>query len=220
MPIDGSVNLPIGSERVENVKFSWGWHYNPERRGQVGWGIAVELPAVIEMVQLVAQQNVSAEELHGQLLRLAEAIRVQYDKPMPGMDDEPVSTAPWGSDCPVGCTVCADAKPALEAFRAEAAAQRGRLAAPGEYPYAAGKRTLHRSTCQEAQSAGSLPLGGWDPVEDERRWLRDFAHHGLTGSSNMQVLTAPEAAAWVRERVGPRGGTQYRLCKVCAPAVP
>ncbi|MER8103883.1 hypothetical protein [Kitasatospora sp. NPDC094016] len=220
MPIDGSANLPIGSQRVENVQFTWGVHYNPARRGQVGWGISVELPAVIEMVHLVAQRSVSVEELQGQLLRLAEQIRNAYDEPMPGMDDEPVNSAPWGSDCPVGCAVCAEAKPAFEALRADAVAQRERLKVPDEYPYAAGRRALHRSVCKEAQHAGSLAdLGGWDPVGRDTRLLRDFAHHGYQGS-NMRVLTIEEAAAWIREHTGPRGGEQYRLCKMCSPKVP
>ncbi|MFJ5927627.1 hypothetical protein ACIQF6_34030 [Kitasatospora sp. NPDC092948] len=61
---------------------------------------------------------------------------------------------------------------------------------------------------------------GWgDLAEEEVRVLRNFAHHGMHGGG-MQVLTTDEATAWTQERTGPRGGANYRLCKVCCPTLP
>ncbi len=220
MPSDGSFSFTVGSERVEDVQFSWGVHHNPVRRGDVGWGISVELPAVIEMIGLVAQESASAEELRQRLLRLAEEIRVEYDEPSLGLDDEPVSSAPWGSDCPAACAVCSASKPDFEARQAEVNAQRERLAAPDSYPFAAGTRTLHRSVCRDAQTAGNWEaFGAWNAVQAQRRLLREFAHHDNRGP-DMRVLTADEAAEWVRRRIGPRGGMQYRLCRLCSPESP
>ncbi|MFB8106863.1 hypothetical protein ACFC3O_29300 [Streptomyces sp. NPDC056007] len=52
--------------------------------------------------------------------------------------------------------------------------------------------------------------------------LLGFAHAGVLSAyqPNFTVMTTQEAAGWVRARVGPRGGTRFRVCKVCTPNIP
>lgn len=125
------------------------------------------------------------------------------------------------SACAAGCRICAEAKGRFDAIHAESLEQRRRFDEPGRYPYAAGKHALHRATCREAKSVG-------DVGRDDSAWmlvgaLRDFAHEGSGNSgwmATMRMMEPGEAAAWVAERTGPRGGRSYRLCKICTPELP
>ncbi|WP_345583743.1 hypothetical protein [Streptomyces prasinosporus] len=123
--------------------------------------------------------------------------------------------------CASGCRVCAEARERFDALRASSLVQRRRFGEPGRYPYAAGKHTLHRTACREVeQSVGHVR--GDDPVR-LRGALTDFAHHDTTSSewaTPMRVMEPGEAAAWVTERIGPRGGVRYRLCRICTPELP
>ncbi|MFJ3671217.1 hypothetical protein ACIPSE_32630 [Streptomyces sp. NPDC090106] len=81
---------------------------------------------------------------------------------------------------------------------AESVKRPRRLDAPDRYPYAAIKQTLHRAGCRKVEQS----FGSADDVPEGT------------------VLDVQEAAAWVGERVGPRGGLRYRLCGVCEPETP
>ncbi|WFB05603.1 hypothetical protein LRS74_00140 [Streptomyces sp. LX-29] len=53
--------------------------------------------------------------------------------------------------------------------------------------------------------------------------LTDFAHEGTTNggwATHMRVMEPGEVTAWVKERVSPRGGARYRLCRMCTPTPP
>ncbi|MEU9263600.1 hypothetical protein AB0D68_34985 [Streptomyces sp. NPDC048212] len=215
MPYSGSVNVTIGDQRLEDVEYIWEDMYNPARRGKVGWGMGIELPAVIDMVRLAADGVVTAGQLVKHLEALAENVRAEYD------EDDAVT---WGADCPaVGCKVCDAAKEEFAAIAATTLTHRKRLQDPATYPYAGGKHTLHSSVCRETKErVGKIP-GPDDPWNNDARNLRQFAHEGLLNSSwatHMVMLTPQEALQWIYDRTGPRGGSQYKLCKVCRPQAP
>ena len=124
------------------------------------------------------------------------------------------------SHCPSGCPVCAEAQERFNAIRAHSLVQRRRYDEPDRYPYAAGKRTLHRVGCREV-----APLVGQIKTDDSRLYgaLSEFAHEELVCAgwgTHMWVMDSQEAAAWITERIGPRGGTLYRLCRICTPELP
>jgi hypothetical protein len=125
------------------------------------------------------------------------------------------------SVCASGCRDCAEAKQQFDAIRAESVVQRRRFDEPDRYPYAAGKHTLHHIACREVeQSVGHV--GGDDSVWMQGALTR-LAHEGTTNTgwaTHMRVMEPGEAAAWVRERIGPRGGARYRLCRICTPTLP
>ncbi|WP_225636742.1 hypothetical protein [Streptomyces solaniscabiei] len=114
---------------------------------------------------------------------------------------------------------CTEARGRFDTLRAESLEQRRRFDEPSQYPYAAGKHTLHRTACREV-SVGSVERGN-------SHWLHGaltrFAHEGCTNTgwaTHMRVMTPHEAVAWVAERIGPRGGLRYRLCRICTPELP
>ncbi|MEV5729745.1 hypothetical protein AB0N50_28730 [Streptomyces pharetrae] len=125
------------------------------------------------------------------------------------------------SVCAPGCQVCAEAREEFAAIRAASLMQRRRFHEPDRYPYAAGKHTLHRSACRQIeQRVGGVEGDGSPQLHGA---LTRFAHDGALSSgwaTHMRVMEPAEAATWVKERTGPRGGTRYRLCGICAPVPP
>ncbi|MGA6172552.1 hypothetical protein ACPEIF_20165 [Streptomyces sp. NPDC012600] len=123
------------------------------------------------------------------------------------------------------CTRCVQARPALEKIRHVVLAQRDRFSDQTLHPYVAGKISLHRSSCSTVEDLALPPPSGegTDPAADQfERELLGFAHAQVLSSyrPNLSVMTAQEAAGWVRARTGPRGGARFRLCKLCAPRLP
>lgn len=129
------------------------------------------------------------------------------------------------------CTQCADARPELERIRDHALIQKERFADQSSYPYVAGSTALHRSCCSvvERISQYGQPVLWGDasvpaPSENdvfEGELLR-FAHARMLSAygQNFTVMTTQEAVEWTRSRTGPRGGTKFRLCKICTPDAP
>ncbi|WP_405692642.1 hypothetical protein [Streptomyces sp. NBC_00057] len=217
MPYSGRVNVTIGDHRLEDIEYLWEDMYSPKRRGQAGWGMGIELPAVIDMVRLAADGKVTASDLVRHLEALAEKIRAEYEPLSP--DDDV-----WGAACPAAdCEVCNAAREEFDAIAAKTLVQRKRLQDPGTYPYAAGKHTLHSSACRQTrESIGEIPGPDdwWNGADSMARNLREFAHKGLLNSgwaTHMVMLTAEEALQWISSHTGPHGGTQYKLCKICQP---
>jgi hypothetical protein len=65
----------------------------------------IELPAVIDMVRLAADDVITAGDLVRHLEALAEMVRAEYDGP-DSPEDEGDNDA-WGADCPAtDCKVC------------------------------------------------------------------------------------------------------------------
>ncbi|MGW2110925.1 hypothetical protein [Streptomyces sp. NPDC001948] len=126
------------------------------------------------------------------------------------------------------CTQCSDARPELEKIRDFSLTQRERFADRTLHPYVAGKTSLHRSSCTTVEDLAKQgrPLPWDERTESEadvfERELLGFAHAGSLSAyrPNFTVMTAQEAAGWVRARTGPRGGSRFRLCKVCTPGLP
>ncbi|GAB1332636.1 hypothetical protein ACE1SV_69750 [Streptomyces sennicomposti] len=128
---------------------------------------------------------------------------------------------PPAPSCASGCEVCAGAADEFGALRAESLAQRNRFTASGHTPYAVEKQTLHRGDCKKVgQSVGRVT--GHD-VAVRAEALSRFAHDGRLSpewATHMRLLESGEAAQWVKERIGPRGGARYRLCRTCTPELP
>lgn len=204
---------------IENPRtegwFVWGMHSTdlPDAPGVPL--LVVELPAVKEMIEMLAQGYVTGHELHEALDAFAQRISPP-DSPSYYTERETT-----GYDCPHACPVCADARAEFDAIATESFMHKVRLADPDRYPYAAGKNTLHRSDCPRvARYVGRAELVGsaWSLA-----CLPAFAHHGVcstTWAAGMKVMTAEEATEWVRWQTDPRQGTGYKLCCHCLSPVP
>ena len=234
--------------------FAWGMHWTDAPEGPAEPSVVVELPAVKEMISLVAQGYVTGAQLHEALDAFADRHRTAERPEVPAQRPEPPPppevqdgpelplnpadlsgaaggagdrTAPYpdqaaiGDNCPYGCPVCAAARAEFDAIAAESLTHKVRLADPRRHPYAAGKRTLHRSSCPRVARF----VGVVEPVGS--RWylagLPAFAHQGLFSTAwaaGMIVMTQEEAASWVRRQADSLGGTGYRVCCDCLPATP
>ncbi|MEU2876619.1 hypothetical protein [Streptomyces sp. NPDC007070] len=123
--------------------------------------------------------------------------------------------------CADGCEVCAEAADEFSALRAESLAQRNRFTASGRTPYAAEKQTLHRGDCKKVEQSVGRVTG--DGLAAGAEALSRFAHDGRLSpewATHVRLLETGEAAQWVKERIGPRGGARYRLCRTCTPELP
>lgn len=215
MPYSERINVTVGETRLEDVEYYWEVMYSPVRRGKVGWGMAIEVPAILEMIRLVDEGKTSAGQLVKLLERVAEKVRITHEEIGEG-------ETPWGADCPSeGCALCEGAKEEFAAIAERTRVERQRFQDPETYPYARGKHTLHSATCSEAERGIGSDDPRWD--KDDARELRSFAHDRELSSSwatFMTMLTAEDAVRWIATRTGPRGGAQYKLCKICRPSIP
>lgn len=189
--------------------------------------VMMELPAVKEMISLVAEGSVTGPELHDALDDFARRLRTSGGAAGGAAGGTGGGTggcrddAGIGDDCPHHCAVCAGAREEFDAIAAESLTHKVRLADPDRHPYAAGRHTLHRSSCPQAVRF----VGGVEPVGSPcyLAGLPPFAHRGVCSTAwaaGMQVLTEREAAEWVRRQTGPYGGSGFRRCGGCLPPVP
>jgi hypothetical protein len=135
-----------------------------------------------------------------------------------------------GPDHSPNCAQCADARPELERIRDFSLIQRRRIADQSTYPYVRGSTALHRSCCSvvERISRYGQPLWGDPSVPEQAEAevfegeLPQFAHARMLSAygQNFTVMTTQETAEWIHSHTGPRGGTKFRLCKICTPDVP
>ena len=193
----------------------WGMHStdSPDTPGALL--LVVELRAVKETINMFAQGYITWQELHEALDALAQ--RISPPDSRNGYAEREMN----GYDCPHGCPVCAGARAEFDAIATESFMHKMRLADPDRHPYAAGKTTLHRSNCPRV----ARYVGQADPVGSP--WslagLPAFAHHGVlstTWAAGMRVMTAEEAAEWVRWQTDPRQGIGYKLCCHCLSPLP
>jgi hypothetical protein len=212
--LEENEQVMIENPRTEGW-FVWGMHVTVLPDAPDALLTVVELPAVKEMISMLAQGYVTGLELTDAL----DAFAQQLNPSEPRDDDTAGDFIAY--DCPLGCPVCAAARAEFDAIAAKSFLHKVRLSDPNRYPYAAGKSTLHRSGCPRVARYVGRP----EPVGSA--WslagLPAFAHHGVcstTWAAGMEVMTAEEAADWVRWQTDPRHGTGYKLCCHCLSPIP
>ncbi len=132
-------------------------------------------------------------------------------------------------ECPgKGCPACAQGREGLDRFLEGVNERYRRYREPTLYPFSAGKHTLHRTRCSttdfEMWGGGlSEPLEGstYDAVLMNYSHLPEQNRDGRFESRYpypaFLAMTEQEALEWVKERIGPKGGKKYKLCRICAP---
>ncbi|KOT43720.1 helicase A859L [Streptomyces rimosus subsp. rimosus] len=76
-----TVHLAFGSHRIENVTLQWGVGMDGDtRRDAPSWGTDIEVPAVIELLDLITAGSVTAEQARDKLVRLAVAINERKNR--------------------------------------------------------------------------------------------------------------------------------------------
>ena len=76
-----TVQLDFGSHRIESVALQWGLVLSGDtRRDAPSWGTDIEVPAVIELLDLIAAGAITAEQARDKLNRLTTAINEKMDR--------------------------------------------------------------------------------------------------------------------------------------------
>ncbi|MDJ0461913.1 GIY-YIG nuclease family protein [Streptomyces sp. H27-C3] len=76
-----TVQLAFGSHRIENVTLQWGLMRGDDRRRDApSWGTDIEVPAVVEILDLIAAGAITAEQARDKLNRLTVAINERMDR--------------------------------------------------------------------------------------------------------------------------------------------
>ncbi|WP_067574452.1 hypothetical protein [Nocardia acidivorans] len=217
------VALKIG-QRVplpDTVRFMYGrGEVGPARRHVEGWGVLVELPAVIQTLDLVAAGELDLQDVRAALAKVAAAMeRTELDA---HEAENGETLTPELLRCQGDCPRCLANYDTIRVRHAESARRRARALDPGLYPVAVTNSTVHRVTCREVARTHRSPRFDSDTDDDDmfRHEVKSFTHRGITYELPHAPLTADEYDRWRAERTGPHGGLKYRLCKICDPAVP
>ncbi|WP_067904515.1 hypothetical protein [Nocardia vaccinii] len=190
--------------------------FGPERRHIDGWGVFVELPAVVELLDLVAAGERDLGDVRAALARVAAGMeRTELESAeTEGGRTLTSETLRCFGDCP-RCLANYDT---IRAHWAEAARRLARPLDPQLYPVAVTSSAVHRVTCREVvRTHDSRWYDNDDVIPFE---VKQYTHEGALGELPHAPLTADEYDRWRAERTGPHGGLKYRLCKICDPEVP
>lgn len=72
-------NLNIGDEPIRDIRFTWGGDYPKGRRHIEGWGTAVEVPAVLALLDKIVASELTAGQARELLAGLAEKVVLACD---------------------------------------------------------------------------------------------------------------------------------------------
>ncbi|MGW2184136.1 GIY-YIG nuclease family protein [Streptomyces sp. NPDC001732] len=75
-----TVHLNVGGHRIKNVSLNWGLKGSDARQDASSYGMDIEVPAVIELLDLVAAGTVTAAEARDSLNSLATGINERMDR--------------------------------------------------------------------------------------------------------------------------------------------
>jgi hypothetical protein len=219
-----AVDLKFATGTLLAVRLGFGELFAQERRRPIraGWGYAVELPAVLELLERIGDGRVSAPAAHSVLLRAADLL---YG-PLRCWEAEDSNALRNECRESGGCALCEQHRAQFDALLDMAGERWRRLQQPEKYPFAAGRQGIHETSCsvvlREMPSDFSRPTG-----EAYASELNVFSHTLVArgnfvasrGYPRFDVMTLEEARAWTAERTGPKGGRNYRRCQRCAPAL-
>ncbi|MFG3517597.1 hypothetical protein [Streptomyces bobili] len=222
-----AVDLKFATGLLPAVRLGFGELFAQERKRPIreGWGYAVELPAVLELLERIGHGRVTAHDARSVLLKSADLL---YDTLRAWECEEPDDLRNACREAG-GCVLCEKNRSWFEAVLDEADERWQRLQQPEKYPFAAGRQGIHETSCsvvrRETPSEYARPTG-----EAYAAALNAFGHtvdphscgehfEGSRAYPRFDVMTGEEAKAWIRERTGPKGGRNFKRCQRCAPAV-
>ncbi|MEU6054196.1 hypothetical protein ABZ829_27720 [Streptomyces xanthochromogenes] len=208
MPADVRVDLVVNGQKLEQTRWTWGSHYPKERRWTDGWGTDIEVPAVIEMLDLIESGQATVSHVRQTLADMAGQIIERCD-PEPDMDDD---------RCFGDCERCKAAEPEFRAGieRDLKLAARARLP---EYRWQVGGSSVHASHCPHVAHTARYK-GPWNGEDGFFSELKMLVHEGSQIQRPYTPMTDQLLEQWMADRIGPAGGKKYRLCKTCSPAIP
>ena len=229
MPSNHSIDLRTESGMtVEDVQFSFDVALSKVRKRPFseGYRFSVELPAVLDLLDAVADGKQSAADTRKVLL---DAVNVLYDEAGCYEHETPEDKLDWcvrGG----GCQTCEFYRDRFSRYLKTMAERWRRWNLPEKYPFAVGRsKGIHTVSCtvvRRRMPSGFTEHDPGDPVA-----LRAFAHphtyddfyypgfetQNLPGEVPFHLMTDEEARAWMNKNTGPKGGRHYKRCRHCAP---
>jgi hypothetical protein len=202
----------VNGHQLPDVHWTWGIDFPRERRWTDGWGSSIEVPAVIELLDLIAAGKTDAPSVRAAIIEYAEAMDADHD---PHHSDP---QAQRYARCFGDCDICKAAEDAFRRSAAEAQARIDKARDPDNYPYILMGRTAHLTVCTHASPSR---WAGQPADEAEfRRRLKGFAHKEGISEYQGEPVDWDGLLRWSEANIGPQGGRYYRACKVCKPQLP
>ncbi|MFI8343977.1 hypothetical protein ACIF8W_28450 [Streptomyces sp. NPDC085639] len=221
-----AVDFEFRGAVLPGVLVSFGDLFAKERRREIsaGWGYSVELPAVLDLLEHVEQGVVEAGAARALLSEAAETLYGPFGC-RAFEDPAKVRVACRAAG---GCSLCEERRSWFEELLDHSDLLWERLHQPMMYPFAAGRRGIHDTTCavvrRETPDNYRRPAG-----EAYTQALHHYSHSVVSYDRDVfesarsypsfTAMTAEEARAWIAERTGPKGGRNYTWCQRCAPAL-
>ncbi|MEU4955668.1 hypothetical protein [Streptomyces lavendulae] len=139
------VDFKFRQAALPGVLMSFGELFAKERRREIsaGWGYSVELPAVLDLLEHIEQGVVKASAARALFLEAAE----QLYGPFGCRSFEDPATVRADCQAAGGCALCEERRSWFEALLDQSDVLWQRLQQPEVYPFAAGRRGIHDTTC-------------------------------------------------------------------------
>ncbi|MEV6883313.1 hypothetical protein [Streptomyces sp. NPDC051135] len=233
MPTFDVDDVTIGTISIPETRFIFGDHFPEVRKRPIceGWGFDIELSAVLDILEAVSSGQMSAE---GARRGLLESVSRMYG-PNGCIDYESAEDRWAWCERDGGCEACHRHRSDFERLVEDAEEFWRRYQQPETYPFTAGKKSLHETDCSVVKRA--MPNQFVRPTATKfDSALRDYAHaaNPLMPTGNYETfdggwdraatyptfrpMAASEARAWIAQNTGPKGGRNYKQCRLCSPA--
>ncbi|MFI8515338.1 hypothetical protein ACIGHB_29840 [Streptomyces sp. NPDC085460] len=212
MPVSGRIDVGLGQIVLRDVSWTWGLDFPSQRRWTDGWGVSVELPAVIELLDLIGSGAVDVATARAELTKAAEALDAAHD-PHHGNP-----AAQRYARCFGDCETCQAAEPEFRQILAAAQARAAKALDHASYPYVVLGTTVHQSGCYHASPARHL--GGNRRRSEVRTDLKLYAHDAFVSVYSGEAMDWEALVGWTKANIGPRGGPRFKACGTCHPRLP
>ncbi|MFH8581596.1 hypothetical protein [Streptomyces zaomyceticus] len=174
--------------------------------------MSVELPAVIELLDLIASGEVDATVARAQLARMATVLDAEHD---PHHGD---AAAQEYARCFGDCDTCQAAEPGFQQTLAESQTRAEKASDHENYPYVIQGRTAHNAGCYHVDPKR---FSSGDLRESEfRTRLKWYAHNQGVATYSAEPVNWDGLVRWAQSNTGPKGGRNYKACKSCNPQIP
>jgi hypothetical protein len=225
MPISEPVTVKYAGLNFPELHMSWGIDFPRQRRRSTkqGHGYSIELPAVLDILQAIEDGTATTAQARAMLFKVTDHLYDAWELREYESWEDLLARCERDGDCPD----CTRHSAEFDQFLDQTAEQWRRYQTPEMYPFAAGSSNgLHHSTCSVVRRTlpeeWARPVG--DDYDEARRHFchqRNSRHDPDDAIAHLRIvwkiMTAEQARRWQAERVGPKGGRNYRRCAVCAP---
>ncbi|WP_432091480.1 hypothetical protein [Streptomyces sp. NRRL F-5630] len=208
MPANLDVDLSLNGHILQRTEWSWGLSAPAARRDRRGWGTCVELPAILELLDLIEAGEGTPQEVKALLEDAGELVIRECDDAHSDEERE-------ADRCHGDCERCRSAEAEFRARIVRRVTNAARVKEP-QYTHVRSGTTVHLVTCTHAQELHRYR----EPTGDEfYSQLHFFVHRGGLLGRDLIAVTEEELRDWCKSRIGPRGGKGFKPCKVCRPTL-